>query len=244
MSNHIPTEQEKYDDVLMQIAGQIGSVQGLLDKFFGFLHRKTDFYVQFTEPSLDATMGFPVGVAEKMVLKCFRKYRLKDYKLHEGQPTSHEDHLHVKSAVELGSNKELPSCVEQVVPTPQGSTRVNAVNSIPIGKQIPIGNGGVAENYYWTQTLNEVTVHIDAPTAMKGKDVKCNITSKFMTLSVDEKVLVEGEFEEAIRADESMWTLNLGKSFILFKISTSVHEFWAKLPSLMLLRCLRHYRGL
>jgi N-terminal conserved domain of Nudc. len=93
MSNQFLTEQEKYDDVLIQIAGQIGSVQGLLDKFFGFLHRKIDFYVQYIESTLDSTMGFPVGVAEKVVLKCFRKSRLKDYKLHEGQPTSHEDHL-------------------------------------------------------------------------------------------------------------------------------------------------------
>jgi hypothetical protein len=243
MSNPFPTEQEKYDDVLMQIAGQIGSVQGLLDNFFGFLHRKTDFYVQYTEANLNATMGFPVGVAEKMVLKCFKKYRLKDYKLHEGQPTSREDHPHVKSAVELQSNKLSPSCADQVVPTPRGSTSVNAVNSIPTGKQIPIGNGGVAENYYWTQTLNEVTVYIDAPRAMKGKDVKCTITSKFMTLSVDEKVLVEGEFEEAVRADESMWTLNLGITYIFYKISDCIHELWAKYPSRTVLHCLRYLCG-
>lgn len=194
----------------MQIAGQIGSVQGLLDKFFGFLHRKTDFYVEYPESRQDATMGFPVGVAQKMVLKCFKKYSMKDYKLCEGERTSHQCNQKDKGAVELESNELVPSSVEQVVRTPQGSSRVNAVNIIPTGKQIPIGNGGVAENYYWTQTLEELTVYVDASEAMKGKDVKCTITSKFMTLSVHDKVLVEGEFEEAVRADESMWTLNLG----------------------------------
>ena len=228
MSTPISTEQEKYDDVLMQIAGQIGSVQGLLDKFFGFLHRKTDFYVQYTESSQNATMGFPVGVAEKMVLKCFKKYRMKDYKLDEGQQTSHQDNLHDKSAVELKSNELLPSCVNKVVPTRQGSSGVNAVNIVPTGKQIPIGNGGVAENYYWTQTLDEVTVYIDAPKAMKGKDVNCTITSKFMTLSVDEKVLVEGQFEEAIRADESMWTLNLGMHSSYKGFQIAFMQSWVK----------------
>ena len=52
------TEQEKYDEVFMQIAGQIGSVKGVLDNFFGFMHRKTDFYVQYEDSQADAKMGF------------------------------------------------------------------------------------------------------------------------------------------------------------------------------------------
>lgn len=210
MSNQHPIEQEKYDEVLMQIAGQIGSVQGLLDKFFGFLHRKTDFYVEYPESCQDATMGFPVGVAQKMVLKCFKKYSMKDYKLCERERTSHQCNQQNKSAAELESNEQVPSSVAQVVRTPQGSSTVNAVNIIPTGKQIPIGNGGVAENYYWTQTLEELTLYIDASEAKKGKDVNCTITSRFLTLYIHDKVLIEGEFEEAVRADESMWALNIG----------------------------------
>lgn len=214
MSNHVPTEQEKYDDVLMQIAGQIGSVQGLLDKFFGFLHRKTDFYVQYTDSIQDATMGFPIGVAEKMILKCFKKYKMKDYKLQEGQRKSHQDNVDVKSAVVVERSNLPPFPVQEDIEVPQGLSTVNAVNIIPTGKQIPIGNGGVAENYYWTQTLNEVTVYIDAPRALKGKDINCTISSRSIALSVNGEVLIEGEFEEAVRVDESMWTLNLGIFFI------------------------------
>jgi hypothetical protein len=72
-------EDEKYDEIFTQIAGQIGSVQGLLDKFFGFMHRKTDFYIQFEKSSSDATMGFPEGVAETMVLQSFKKHKMKRY---------------------------------------------------------------------------------------------------------------------------------------------------------------------
>jgi hypothetical protein len=50
---------------------------------------------------------------------------------------------YAKSAAELQSNEVLQSSVKQVVPTPQGSTSLNAVNSNQIGKQIPMGNGGV-----------------------------------------------------------------------------------------------------
>ena len=56
----------QFDELFLQVAGQAGGIQPLLDSFFGFLSRKTDFYVQY-DPSVRAKMGFPPGVAEKMV---------------------------------------------------------------------------------------------------------------------------------------------------------------------------------
>ena len=58
--------QEPFDEIFMQVAGRAGGIQPLLDSFFGFLSRKTDFYVQF-EPNIKAKMGFPRGIAERMV---------------------------------------------------------------------------------------------------------------------------------------------------------------------------------
>jgi hypothetical protein len=57
-----------FDEVFTQVAGRLGGIQPLLDTFFSFLCRKTDFYVQF-DPAVtkQASMGFPPGVAEKMV---------------------------------------------------------------------------------------------------------------------------------------------------------------------------------
>jgi hypothetical protein len=56
----------RFDDVFLQIAGQVGGIEPLLDEFFGFLSRKTDFYVEYNQ-SQRAHMGFPKGVNEKMV---------------------------------------------------------------------------------------------------------------------------------------------------------------------------------
>lgn len=58
---------EMYDNALLGILQHVGNIQDFLRVYFGFLYRKTDFYRLLSGP--DDRMGFPPGVAEKMVLK-------------------------------------------------------------------------------------------------------------------------------------------------------------------------------
>ncbi|XP_004074512.1 nudC domain-containing protein 3 [Oryzias latipes] len=63
---------EMYDNALLGILQHVGNIQDFLRVYFGFLYRKTDFYRLLSGP--DDRMGFPPGVAEKMVLKTFRLF--------------------------------------------------------------------------------------------------------------------------------------------------------------------------
>ncbi|XP_026154104.1 nudC domain-containing protein 3 [Mastacembelus armatus] len=63
---------EMYDNALLGILQHVGNIQDFLQIYFGFLYRKTDFYRLLTSPT--DKMGFPAGVAEKMVLKTFRLF--------------------------------------------------------------------------------------------------------------------------------------------------------------------------
>ena len=209
-------DNDKYDEIFMQIAGQIGSVQGLLDEFFGFMHRKTDFYVEFEESDVKATMGFPKGAAEKMIIKSFRKKKMKNYSSQvdgiAGPYTNIEDGS-ITSGISDKRNmiSENAGINRPLIP----SAKIKHVDLNSKGQQMPIGNGGVADNYYWTQTLTEVTVYIDAESASRGKEIDCIISPKSLKLVVLGNVLIDGEFEEAVRVDESMWTLNIGNKCIL-----------------------------
>lgn len=60
---------EMYDNALLGILQHVGNIQNFLQIYFGFLYRKTDFYRLLSSPN--DRMGFPPGVAEKMVLKSF-----------------------------------------------------------------------------------------------------------------------------------------------------------------------------
>ncbi|XP_029693094.1 nudC domain-containing protein 3 isoform X6 [Takifugu rubripes] len=69
---------EMYDNALLGILQHVGNIQDFLQVFFGFLYRKTDFYRLLSSPN--DKMGFPPGVAEKMVLKTFKLFeKLADH---------------------------------------------------------------------------------------------------------------------------------------------------------------------
>ncbi|CAL8278271.1 unnamed protein product [Merluccius merluccius] len=63
---------EMYDNALLGILQHAGNIQDFLHVYFGFLYRKTDFYRLLSCPN--DRMGFPPGVAEKMVLKAFKGF--------------------------------------------------------------------------------------------------------------------------------------------------------------------------
>ncbi|XP_020511959.2 nudC domain-containing protein 3 [Labrus bergylta] len=63
---------EMYDNALLGILQHVGNIRDFLQIYFGFLYRKTDFYRVLSGPN--DQMGFPPGVAEKMVLKTFKLF--------------------------------------------------------------------------------------------------------------------------------------------------------------------------
>ena len=70
---------ERFDNFYINIAREAGSIENLLDSFFSFMARRTDFYYE-CEPN--DNMGFPPGIAEVMVVNIFRKYQNEHYKKH------------------------------------------------------------------------------------------------------------------------------------------------------------------
>lgn len=205
MSQLSPTDQAFAD-----LAHRAGGIENLLNDFFGFLHRCTDFYVEFDHEK-DKTkgierkysMGFPKGAQEQMVLRSFHKYPMKDYNVETAPAVEHTPRKQIPIEPQINDKQNQPEFKHKPSSTPKPLFTES-------GKQIPIGNGGIGDNYYWTQTLNEITVYVDVPTGIKSKDVKCNIRSGSLQLIVQGNTVMEGNFEEPIKASESMWTLSKG----------------------------------
>jgi hypothetical protein len=212
------------DQAFALLANKAGGIKPLLDSFFGFLNRKTDFYIQFDENDKNPTMGFPEDGAQKMVMDSFLQYSFTDYAstqqkskptanqttIQSSKPTSTE-----KVQVKVKKEKKTVS----PVPTPALTDE---------GKQVPIGNGGIADNYYWTQSLNELTTYVDVDSELRGKDVKCVIAPKSLSLEVHGKSIVTGPLEDVVNTSESMWTISSSKgtSQIVISLEKTRKTWW------------------
>jgi hypothetical protein len=239
-----------------EIAQRCGSIEGLLDEFFGFLNRRTDFYVEFDPTVNDSgtkevnnakkfSMGFPKDTAEAIVLKSFHKYPMKRYEdmIKSNNPSGSTTASKMSCAsVTTSQSPHAPSSSSSSVSSSSSSSSSlsgsKSAGTIPSpvqpritedGQQIPIGNGGIGENYYWTQTLKEVTVYFDIPESTKSKDVSCEIKSSSLSLKVLNQVYLEGLFEFPVKPSDCLWTLMKGNDVPQLIITLEkAKEIWWK----------------
>lgn len=176
---------KKFDDLLAALSSQHDGVQPLLETFFSFLHRRTDFYI--VDPNPKRSMGFPPGRAEAIIAKAFRDFPYKgpDGRI-LGSPLieSSEETTNISSSSSSSrSNAAAPSLLEASSKSSSSpSPSISSNPTLPLrhtsdGKQLPVGNGGVGPGYWWTQTLSEVTVFIvfDESFCKSSKDIVCKI---------------------------------------------------------------------
>ncbi len=147
----------------MQIAAQSTGIDELLTSFFGFLNRKTDFYVEIPAKTT-STMGFPEGIAERKVLDAFKRYpfRAPNSGSAVSTPEIAGSSTSKSAAVKASTTSSTQQTTYPVKPNKSDPAH-SQPRLTPEGKQYPIGNGGYADNYYWTQTLKDVTVYVDIP---------------------------------------------------------------------------------
>ncbi|CAK6976455.1 nudC domain-containing protein 3 [Scomber scombrus] len=94
---------EMYDNALLGILQHAGNIQDFLHIYFGFLYRKTDFYRLLSNPN--DKMGFPPGVAEKMVLKTFKLFE---------KVADHDRERHMSELQKRGESKSVPPAVQEL----------------------------------------------------------------------------------------------------------------------------------
>lgn len=240
-----------FDDMFAMIASKTNGIEHLLDLFFHFLKRKTDFYIDYdntnikkdnsintsdtscsNEMSVKYKMGFPKGIAEKLLIKSFRKYPYVDYftamkqsqhsddNQSNNNNTNNNETTYYRQSIQSNNDTNATTSSSSIPPTSSSSpTAAPIPSSISLiqytcdGKQIPIGNGGIGLNglYYWTQTLNDVSIYIDntiistsissdsssdqkhsQQQKIKGKDVKCIIKPLSLLLEIYGHTLIQG----------------------------------------------------
>eukprot|EP00929_Paragymnodinium_shiwhaense_P117425 TRINITY_DN8799_c0_g1_i1.p1 TRINITY_DN8799_c0_g1~~TRINITY_DN8799_c0_g1_i1.p1 ORF type:complete len:340 (-),score=180.82 TRINITY_DN8799_c0_g1_i1:370-1389(-) len=225
------SEDERFDGILMNIAQQSGSIDGILDSFFGFLQRKTDF---FTGAQDEAT-------AEAMVMKYYKKHwkvgqkrraenaernRLADEerkkKAEEKKKKDQEEYekQQAEKAKAAASSKIEEITEEEAEKIKAEKAGKKADDDKPADEEKkddeeedskeppPTGNGGKTDKYTWTQTLQALEVFVDIKPGTKAKQVICDIGGETLKVGIKgDPLLINGKLHSKVKPDDCMWTL-------------------------------------
>ncbi|XP_029658820.1 nudC domain-containing protein 3 isoform X1 [Formica exsecta] len=237
-----------HDQTFLHILREEKNINNFLDAFFGFLYRCTDFYV---ESNSEQKLGFPPGVAEKLVSNSIYKWKniastlqktissVKDNTIKNSSSISHSNQL---TLTDNENCRLVPPAVQEIeIDSCSESTNINlpSAQSLKTDNVSDSYNGAVRDNYIWTQTLNDLDVLVKIPEHVKiSKDtIRVNISSD--EVKIDVKPLnsstnfkwdniFNGKLSFKIRKDESIWNIEAGKH-INIHLEKATERWWEAL---------------
>lgn len=213
-------EAERFDGILLNIAQQAGSIETILDVFFGFLNRKTDFFTGAQDES----------AAEQLVLKYYKKHwkaglkkrteQQEKNRLADEERKKRADEKKKKDEEEYKRRQEEKQKTEDEQPKIEEITEEEAaeIKAEKSGKKVekaeggdeekdggedakgedeedskeppPLGNGGKTDKYIWTQTLGALEVYVDVRPGVKAKQIVCDIGGESLKVGIKGEPLI------------------------------------------------------
>lgn len=240
---------ERFDSMLLAIAQQHRGIDPLLDTFFSFLSRKTDFFAHpdMAKEAVDKAMGRYLAVAREKEAQLEKKRRL------EAEAAAAKQQQQSAAAASSSSSKveELPDDDEELAAMELAKAKAEAEQRAaalaaqqkalaeapadedgnkPKGVAPNAANGCAYANYIWTQTLQEVEVKVPLPKGgFKTKMLSVDIQNGKISVAVkgaEGGPLVAGDLYARIKADDSMWTLEDGNTVVMHLVKVNQMEWW------------------
>lgn len=271
---------EKYDGVLLGMAQSVSrethghGIEPLLDVFFSFLRRKTDFFVAVGPEK-----------AKSVVLKALDRQAAlveKDNARKKFEAAKREKELKARMAAEAARAKAAAAATAQATTATaaaapgadvvelsgDGSFDLDAAPAVAEGDnsgapaeastgarkpdavidvskagdeaadskaQEPVDNGGVTDRYYWSQTLQDVTIYFPIPAGTRGKHITCDFTMTTINVGLKGKTpMLKGNLEKRIKPDDCYWTIEdatsprTGRVIALYLQKENTMEWWKR----------------
>lgn len=252
------SHSERFDGMLLAIAQQCeGGIAELLDVFFGFLERKTDFFI-----------GAGKADAEKMVLGKFREHQKKVEEKKEKerkeaealkaakakketqqkseakiQEVTDEEAERIKKEEEKRKEKEQKEAEDKNKDNDNDKKTENGESAKDDGsdeededakgKLKPnSGNGADLQNYKWIQTLPEVEVRVPLNVSfkVKGRDVTVDIQQSHLKVGLKgHPPIIDGDLPKKVKIEECSWVLQDQKEVVVSLEKVNKMEWWSQL---------------
>jgi len=217
-------DDERFDGMYMNMAQGMGGIDPLLDSFFGFLRRKTDFFAGAA--SEDA--------AKDQVLKAFAKNKARSdederekaakEKKRKAEEQKRKERIEAeKIAKQQKKEKEEETRFEDITDAPKEAGSVgaaaDAAGSSSDEKKdgedngegtgvVPVNNGAVHDKYRWTQSLQDLVVMVPVPAGTKAKHLVIDIKKKTLKVKVGgEEPVLDGEMFAGVKMEDCFWSV-------------------------------------
>lgn len=203
---------ERFDPLLLQMCQGHDSMASILNTFFSFLRRKTDFYEVLQG---DARVGFPPGAADKMVVQAFTRYKEQQSgapsraaleaeleRKHRREATAAKTSAAPAPAPPPAGKKKAPAAGKMKAPAakkkeaPASAMPAPAAAPAPMPAPVPAKadaarqeplapyNGAQEEGYTWAQTSVDVTVQLFVPKGTRAKELDVNFTASKLSVKL------------------------------------------------------------
>lgn len=217
-----------FDDFMFMAIKNTRNIQEIVESFFSFLRRNTDFCHTILTPDQLSKFGLDNSVnkrgflpnqmtslVRRVVEENFRIYR----KSH--QPFLLDD---AEKDAPIPHDKWGP-------PTPPAAPKQANGTKAPAPRKdsdspftINTWNGGVTDKYAWSQNFGELTVEVPSKERLTKSNVALTMTRDRLKLTLADQVVLDGQFCRPINVSESMWSIEDGAR-VLISIE-KVEEYW------------------
>lgn len=228
-------DDDRFDGMYLNMAQQHGGIEPLLDSFFGFLRRKTDFL----------TGAGSATAAEEAVIKAFKKnkdradeearekaakdkkrkaeeekrrQRIEEEKAKQ-QKQEQESRIEdvtdeVQAAVTAGESGSGASAAGETASS-SDADGAEAKGEAPAADDngegtgiLPVQNGAVHDKYRWTQTLQDLYVYVPVPAGTRAKHLVIEIKKTALKVKVGgQDAILEGELFGAVKMEDCFWSV-------------------------------------
>ncbi|KAJ3646023.1 hypothetical protein Zmor_023634 [Zophobas morio] len=182
-------DSAEHDDLLFSMLRECKTLPIFLNRIFGFLNRRTDFYQTATDQN--CPVGLPPGLAEQTVKQIFYKWKPAE-------------------KISCDENKEEPA-----KPLKEPSTPTVTLKPCKVSDKFTTAdsyNGATYDNYSWSQSLKEIDIIIKVPENKTSKDLTVKILADQISVSLkDGVVLLSGELCDKCKHNDAIWSLQKNK---------------------------------
>ena len=223
--------------VVQSMGAEGGGINGLLDAYFSFLRRKTDFFsgggegIARVEATVMAALKRQWDAAQRAEALKAKKAKAVPQPAQPSlaaaaggaplqqtpQPAAAEaaaaPSLAARgggssSAAEGGSSASAGAGAGAGAGEAEGAAPAASAASAPLGP----GNGGRTDRYSWTQTLTDVNIVFPVESSVASKDVAVVLTPLHLKVQVRGVPLLDADLPKRAKTGDSMeWTIDTGR---------------------------------